>query len=105
MRGRLFEETPTARPLHFTREPGLPSAVVPTSEWPGPSANPGPGFHFPTVHDYAQAYRSDMITPEEVARQTLEAIVSMGRTCGSIWLWRALSPRETTSRRNGCGRG
>jgi len=76
LRGRLFEEAPTSRPLHFTRERCAPSAVVPTSEWPGPPAHPGSGFHFSTVHDYAQAYRSGLISPEEVARQTLEAIAA-----------------------------
>jgi Asp-tRNA(Asn)/Glu-tRNA(Gln) amidotransferase A subunit family amidase len=73
-RAQQFEEPPTFYPI-AARNPS-PSGTdrVPRDEWPAASARPGPGFHFATVLDYADAYRKGVTTPEQVAHKVLEAI-------------------------------
>ena len=48
---------------------------MPEAEWPQAS-HPAPGFHFSSAWDYAAAYRSGAISPEEVAQKLLAAILS-----------------------------
>ncbi len=70
-----INEPPTLYPIHpFTGPPASGSGSVPPGEWPGPLAQPGSGFRFATVHDYARAYQEGKTTPDEVAHKVLEAI-------------------------------
>jgi Asp-tRNA(Asn)/Glu-tRNA(Gln) amidotransferase A subunit family amidase len=73
-RERQVDGPPTLLPIHFSEAPAPAGARVPEEEWPDPPAEPGPGFRFATVHDYAAAYREGRTTPEEVAHRVLEAI-------------------------------
>ena len=74
LRGRQIEEPPTLYPMHFEGTLAQEACCVPERELPGPPAEPGPGFRFASVHDYARAYREGRTTPEEVARRVLDAI-------------------------------
>ncbi|MFN2167204.1 MAG: amidase, partial [Anaerolineae bacterium] len=73
-REQEFCEPPTLYPMHHEGLLASGGEVVPEAELPGPPAQVGPGFHFASVHDYAQAYRQGAITPEDVARGVLKAI-------------------------------
>jgi len=74
LREQTIDEAPTMKPLHLTGTVTSETQAVPETEWPNAAAEPGPGFHFATVHDYAAAYREGTCTPEDVARQILKAI-------------------------------
>lgn len=72
MRDLKYDDPPTYLPIWDAdsaesgdQEIGL---VVPQSQ--------GAGFHFPTVRDYAEAYRSGRTTPVEVAERFLEAVAA-----------------------------
>ncbi len=73
-RERRVDGPPTLLPIHVSGTPAPAAARVPEEEWPATPAEPGPGFRFATVHDYAAAYREGKTTPEEVAHRVLEAI-------------------------------
>jgi Asp-tRNA(Asn)/Glu-tRNA(Gln) amidotransferase A subunit family amidase len=74
LREQQIDEPPTLHPLHPTGTLASEAGSVPPDELPGPPAQPGPGFRFATVHDYARAYREGATTPDEVAHRVLEAI-------------------------------
>ena len=74
LREQQINEPPTLYPIHATGRLASEAGSVPQDEWPGPPAQPGPGFRFTTVHDYARAYREGKTTPDEVAHNVLEAI-------------------------------
>jgi len=74
LRERQIDEPPTLYPMHFEGTLAQAACCVPEQELPGPPAEPGPGFRFASVHDYARAYREGRTTPEEVARRVLDAI-------------------------------
>ena len=74
LRERQIDEPPTLYPMHFEGTLAREACCVPEQELPGPPAEPGPGFRFASVHDYARAYREGTTTPEEVARRVLDAI-------------------------------
>lgn len=73
-RQRRIDDPPTMHPVpasgHFARTAG---GLAP-EDWPGAAALPGPGFRFPSVHDFAAAYREGSTTPEEVAQRVIAAI-------------------------------
>lgn len=71
-----FEEAPTVYPIHFSKEAATAAEHISGDQWPENPDNPGPGFRFATVHDYAAAYREGRTTPEEVAERVLEAIAA-----------------------------
>lgn len=73
-RKKRFCEPPTLMPIHDADAPASAGQRVPETEWPGAPPEPGPGFRFATVHDYARAYRDGRADPEEVARRVLQAI-------------------------------
>lgn len=73
-RKRRVDDPPTFLPIHHAERPARPGDRVPEGEWPSPPAEPGPGFRFATVHDYARAYREGRTDPEEAARRVLQAI-------------------------------
>lgn len=73
-RKRRFDDPPTLLPIHHAATPARSGERVPESQWPAPPAEPGPGFRFATVHDYARAYREGRADPETVARRVLDAI-------------------------------
>lgn len=75
LRQRQVDEDPTNFPIHFRGAPASQAGAVPEAEWPRAS-NPGPGFHFTSAWDYANAYRSAAASPEEVARKVLDAIAA-----------------------------
>ena len=52
-RERRVDASPTLLPTHSGGTPAPPVARVSKEEWPGRPAEPGPGFSFATVHDYA----------------------------------------------------
>lgn len=70
-----FDEAPTNFPLHVVGAPAPAAAAIPEAEWPA-RASHGPGFRFASAWDYTAAYRSGTLSPEDVARQVLDAIVS-----------------------------
>jgi len=74
IRKRKFSEAPTTLPIAFTGSLAIKDQAVPEREWPSKQAPDTPGFHFASVYDYARAYRSGSLTPEDVARRVLEAI-------------------------------
>ena len=74
LREQQINEPPTLHPIHATGTLTSEAGSVPQDEWPGPPAQPGPGFHFATAHDYAREYREGKTTPTEVAHKVLEAI-------------------------------
>jgi hypothetical protein len=75
LRQRQVDEDPTNFPIHFRGALASEAGAVPEAEWPRES-KPGPGFHFNSAWDYAKAYRSASASPEEVARNVLDAIAS-----------------------------
>ncbi|MDH5506138.1 MAG: amidase [Anaerolineae bacterium] len=73
-REQQVDEHTTMHPLHFTGRLAGNATSLPPAELPGPTANPGPGFHYTTAHDYAQAYRDGRTNPEQVAQKVVAAI-------------------------------
>jgi len=73
LRKQNFEDAPTNYPIHYTGRMQTEAASVPEREWPTQPSE-GKGFRFVSIHEYAEAYRSGRITPEEVAKKVLEAI-------------------------------
>lgn len=74
LRRQPFDEPPTFTPLagrdgHPPASAGIPPADLPASDPPA-----APGFHFPTVMEYAAAYRAGRTTPSAVAERFLAAI-------------------------------
>ncbi len=72
-----LHEAPTVRPplegVSFLGPSG--SGEMPALEELAARPAPAPeGFRFPTVHDYARAYREGRTTPRAVAEQLLEAV-------------------------------
>src|SRR4030042_28913 len=74
LREQRFDDPPARQPIRFPGAPAAAPLSVPEKEWPRRPASPGPGFRFASVQDYAEAYRTGKITPEDVARKVLEAI-------------------------------
>jgi Asp-tRNA(Asn)/Glu-tRNA(Gln) amidotransferase A subunit family amidase len=72
-REQEFNQVPTFEPIHYSNSPCPSVDESPKVELPQ-SPQPGPGFRFSTIHDYAQAYRAGKTTPEEVAEKVLAAI-------------------------------
>ena len=75
LRQQAFDEPPTNFPLYYTGAAAAEASAVPEAEWPQGST-PAPGFHFASAWDYAAAYRSGAVSPEEVAQKLLAAILS-----------------------------
>ena len=73
LRQQYYEEAPTFMPLYFTGVIQEQAAAVPEKEWPR-EANHSKGFQFPTVADFANAYRDGRTTPQEIAQKVLDAI-------------------------------
>ncbi|MEW6405530.1 MAG: amidase, partial [Chloroflexota bacterium] len=73
LRKQVYEEAPTFSPIHFTGRLHEKAEALPQEAWPRETAKPK-GFQYPTIRDYAQAYRSGKTTPEEVAQKVLDAI-------------------------------
>ena len=73
-RKKDFHDEPTNLPIHYTGQLALKESVVPSEQLPSEPAKTGAGFHFPSVHDYAKAYRDGKLTPIEVAQNILEKI-------------------------------
>ena len=74
LREQQIDEPPILHPITFAGTLASEARLVPKDEWPGPPAEPGPGFRFATVHDYASAYQEGKTTPDDVAHRVLEAI-------------------------------
>jgi Asp-tRNA(Asn)/Glu-tRNA(Gln) amidotransferase A subunit family amidase len=74
LRQQSFDEPPTFTPL--AGRDGQPPATggIPLDELPQTDPPPAPGFHFPTVLEFAAAYRAGTTTPTEVAERLLAAI-------------------------------
>jgi Asp-tRNA(Asn)/Glu-tRNA(Gln) amidotransferase A subunit family amidase len=83
-RAQQFEEPPTFYPITIKDRSGSDSERVPQEEWPALPVESGPGFHFATVLDYAEAYRKGVTTPEQVAHKVLEAIQASETTTPAL---------------------
>ena len=70
---QVIEDDPTYTPLHPQNIVSSTETRVPQKEFPLPAKDTS-GFHFRTVYDYADAYRTGATTPEEVAKAALDAI-------------------------------
>jgi Asp-tRNA(Asn)/Glu-tRNA(Gln) amidotransferase A subunit family amidase len=73
LREQQIDEAPTPQPLHRTGELHSEPRTIPVDAWPATSGE-GLGFHFASVHDYAEAYRDGKVTPLDVAHSLLEAV-------------------------------
>ncbi|MBN2502812.1 MAG: amidase [Anaerolineales bacterium] len=73
-RQKEIDAEPTLKPLHYTGQLAASASALPVEQLPAVPKQAGPGFHFATVHDYAQAYREGTITPEQVAERVLAVI-------------------------------
>jgi Asp-tRNA(Asn)/Glu-tRNA(Gln) amidotransferase A subunit family amidase len=73
-RQKEIDAEPTLKPLHYTGQLAASASALPAKQLPAAPKQARPGFHFTTVHDYAQAYREGAITPEQVAERVLAAI-------------------------------
>jgi hypothetical protein len=73
LRKQHYAENPTHHPIHHTGELQSEAAAVPTNEHPVSGVNIK-GFQFVTIYDLAKAYRDGTTTPEEVAKNILNAI-------------------------------
>lgn len=70
LRSQVIDEAPTGAPFHPA---GGEQAAADETSVAAP-ADPEEGFRFSTVHDYARAYRENVISPEVVAGRVLGAI-------------------------------
>jgi Asp-tRNA(Asn)/Glu-tRNA(Gln) amidotransferase A subunit family amidase len=73
-RKRQIDDPPTLHPVAASGAPASTQGRLKAEDWPGAAASPGGGFRFPSVHDFAAAYREGRTTPEEVARKVIAAI-------------------------------
>lgn len=73
LRKQHYDENPTHHPIHHTGELQSEAATVPANELPVIGSHPK-GFQFVTIYDLANAYRNGTTTPEEVAKNILNAI-------------------------------
>ncbi|MBM4426757.1 MAG: amidase [Chloroflexi bacterium] len=73
LRKQHYDENPTHHPIHHTGELQSEAAAVPANELPVSGVNIK-GFQFVTIYDLAKAYRNGTTTPEEVAKNILNAI-------------------------------
>ncbi len=73
-RKRQADEPPTLHPVAFTGTPATAAGGIEPQDWPDAVASPAGGFRFPSVHDFAAAYREGKTTPEKVARRVIAAI-------------------------------
>ena len=76
LRKQEFDERPTLLPIASAGSLAVEEGSIPQDKWPAPPVEPGPGFRFPAVFDYARAYHDGKVTPEEVAQRVLESIGS-----------------------------
>jgi hypothetical protein len=74
LRELQIDEPPTLLPIAFRGTLASEAGGVPLADLPDAPAEPGPGFRFATVHNYAQSYRVGKTDPEQVAHRVLEAI-------------------------------
>ena len=74
LRKQVIDESPTHHPIYFSGAPATQNSAVPEKEFPHAAISESRGFHFATVFDYAQAYRSGENTPDEVAEKLMNAI-------------------------------
>lgn len=73
LRKQRYDENPTYLPLHDSGGLQKTESAVPEDEAPR-AASRTKGFQFPSVFDFAEAYRTGRLTPEEVAQKVLDAI-------------------------------
>lgn len=73
LRQREITEDPINFPIHFCETPAKPGENVPESEWPQ-ATQPTNGFQFASIWDYANAYREQSASPEEIAQGVLNAM-------------------------------
>ncbi len=75
LRQRHFHEAPMIYPLVPAVGPDPDeSRCMKEDEWPKAPVDSPPGFRFPGVADFAEAYRNGRTTPEDVAGRLLAAI-------------------------------
>ncbi|MBE2221758.1 MAG: amidase [Anaerolineae bacterium] len=74
LRRQQFDEPPTFTPLAPRGDQPAATSGIPTAEHPQSDPASTPGFHFPTVLDFATAYREGKTTPTAVAERILAAI-------------------------------
>ena len=69
LRSQQFDEPPTFMPLANRGHQPAATSGIPTTEYPQSDPPHTPGFHFPTVLDFATAYREGKTTPTAVAQR------------------------------------
>jgi Asp-tRNA(Asn)/Glu-tRNA(Gln) amidotransferase A subunit family amidase len=74
LRGLEIDEPPTLLPIAYTGTLASEAGGIPLTDLPDTPVEPGPGFRFATVQDYARSYREGKTDPQEVAHRVLEAI-------------------------------
>lgn len=85
-------EAPTFAPL--VRAAEKESASTPDLEAIARTASPADGFAFATVRDYAEAYRSGRVSPEDVARRALDAIRESDSRTPPMRIFIAVNPDD-----------
>ncbi|NOX62857.1 MAG: amidase [Chloroflexi bacterium] len=73
-REQHFHEPPTYLPIHYRGAFAREAAQADAAELPDRASISPTGFHFPTVLDYARAYREGATEPVAVAERFLKAI-------------------------------
>jgi len=76
LRKQVFNEDPTFQAIAYEGTLASKAANMSEEDLPRSAAVEGPGFHFPTTLDYAQAYRQGQTHPVEVAKRVLAAITA-----------------------------
>lgn len=73
-RKKDFHDDPTNLPIHYVGELAITDSAVPEKQLPSKDNQSTNGFNFPSIFDYAKAYREGNITPVDVAQNILEKI-------------------------------
>ncbi len=71
LRSLNVEDVPTMYPVYKSNDKSGSPPRIPTADWPAADSQTSP---WPTVSDFADAYRSGRISPVEVAEKALAAI-------------------------------
>jgi Asp-tRNA(Asn)/Glu-tRNA(Gln) amidotransferase A subunit family amidase len=73
-RQRQIDDPPTVNSVASSGALASAPGGLKAEEWPAATVSPGGGFRFPSVHDFAAAYREGETTPEQVAQRVIAAI-------------------------------
>jgi Asp-tRNA(Asn)/Glu-tRNA(Gln) amidotransferase A subunit family amidase len=80
IRKLIVDDPPTYIPLHMHPKPKKTYAPPDITELVQTPREKDKGFAFSTIEDYARAYRSGKVTPEETAHKVIESIEKCDKT-------------------------